>query len=199
MARPRKFDEAQVMEVVRDAFWSGGYAGTSVDAISAASGLGKGSLYGAFGDKRDLFLRVFDGYCTGVSESAERALQGPPDQAVARLAEYLRSVARGTAADTRNRGCLLAKGTAELAEHEPAVAERAREALARIEHALAQDVALAQRNGDIDPAVDPQVLAGTLLALTRGIEALGRSGADASQLDAIAEQAVALLPRPVAA
>ena len=46
-----------------------GFAGTSIDEVAAATGLGKGSLYGAFGDKRQLDLRVFDRYCTEVTEA----------------------------------------------------------------------------------------------------------------------------------
>jgi AcrR family transcriptional regulator len=59
VARPRSFDEDEVLRAVRDQFWSTGYAATSKDDILAPTGLGKGSFYGAFGDKHRLFLRVF--------------------------------------------------------------------------------------------------------------------------------------------
>jgi AcrR family transcriptional regulator len=55
MARPRGFDEKQVLQAARDEFWSCGYAATSIDDVAALTGLGKGSLYGAFGDKHALF------------------------------------------------------------------------------------------------------------------------------------------------
>src|ERR1700730_534574 len=113
MARPRQFDEERVLQAARQQFWSTGYAGTSMDAIAAATGLGKGSLYGAFGDKHQLFLRVFDAYCADIANAVERHLDGPDDQAFERLAAHVRAVAANTAADTAHRGCLLAKGTAE--------------------------------------------------------------------------------------
>ncbi|MGO4421510.1 TetR/AcrR family transcriptional regulator, partial [Streptomyces sp. MCAF7] len=47
MARPRKFDEQQVLDTARERFWSGGYAATRMEDIAEATGLGKGSLYGA--------------------------------------------------------------------------------------------------------------------------------------------------------
>src|ERR1700730_9634469 len=118
MARPRQFDEERVLQAARQQFWSTGYAGTSMDAIAAATGLGKGSLYGAFGDKHQLFLRVFDGYCTAIVNAVGRDLDGPDDQAFERLCAHIRAVASKTAADTIRRGCLLAKGTAELSEHD---------------------------------------------------------------------------------
>lgn len=67
---PRSFDENQVLRTVRDRFWSTGYAGTGVDDILRDTGLGKGSLYGAFGDKHQLFLRAF--------QEARHVGLGPP-------------------------------------------------------------------------------------------------------------------------
>jgi TetR/AcrR family transcriptional regulator, transcriptional repressor for nem operon len=195
MARPRKFDESAVLTTARDRFWSTGYAGTSVDDIAAATGLGKGSLYGAFGDKHQLFLRVFDDYCTQAVDAARRSLDGPDDQAYERLCGYIRGVAASTAADSSNRGCLLAKGTAELSEHDPDVAARALKAFDDLERLLATDIRAAQRHGDLDPDTDPTQLAALLLAVLRGTEALGKAGKKAATLHAITNTAIALLPR----
>jgi TetR/AcrR family transcriptional regulator, transcriptional repressor for nem operon len=199
MARPREFDEDKVLRAAREQFWSTGYAGTSMDAIAAATGLGKGSLYGAFGGKRQLFLRVFDGYCTDVVNAVGRALDGPDEQAFERLCAHVRAVAAKTAADTARRGCLLAKGAAELSEHDADVVTRSLRTFDMLEEALAVDIQAAQRNGDIDAAADPRELAGLVLAVLRGIEALGKAGKDGPALQAIAETALAVLPRPAEA
>lgn len=195
MARPREFDESEVLRTARDQFWSTGYAGTSMDAIAAATGLGKGSLYGAFGGKHQLFMRVFDAYCHRVAEDVAAEFEGPDEQALERLAAYLRTMARGAASDSGRRGCLLAKGTAELSEHDPDVAARALRTLNAVEGVLVSDIRAAQRNGDIDPAADPSQLAALLLAVLRGIEALGKAGKDEAALSAAAEAALAALPR----
>jgi AcrR family transcriptional regulator len=195
MARPREFDEDEVLRAAREQFWSTGYAGTSMDAIAVATGLGKGSLYGAFGGKHQLFLRVFDGYCTDVVNAVDRALAGPDEHAFERLCAHVRAVAAKTAADAARRGCLLAKGTAELSEHDAEVAARSMRTFDILEEALAADIQAAQRNGDIDAAADPRELAGLVLAVLRGIEALGKAGKDRAALQAIAETALAVLPR----
>jgi len=199
MARPREFDEDKVLRTAREQFWSTGYAGTSMDAIAAATGLGKGSLYGAFGGKRELFLRVFDGYCADVVSATGRALDGPDERAFERLCGYVRAVAAKTAADAARRGCLLAKGTAELSEHDAEVVARSLRTFGLLEDALAADIEAAQRYGDIDDVTDPRELAGLVLAVLRGIEALGKAGKDGTALQAIAEAALAVLPRPAAA
>lgn len=195
MARPREFDEGSVLRAARDQFWSTGYAGTSMDGIAAATGLGKGSLYGAFGGKRELFHRVFDNYCTQVVEGVRQDLNGPDDEAFARLAAHVRAVAAATAADPAHRGCLLAKGTAELAEHDPAIAARSLRTFDVLEELLAADIEACQRHGDISADAGPRQLAALLLAVLRGIEALGKAGKGKETLHAIAETALAVLPR----
>ena len=51
MARPRSFDPDEALDLARDVFWRKGFQGTSLDDITAATGLAKPSLYAAFGDK----------------------------------------------------------------------------------------------------------------------------------------------------
>jgi TetR/AcrR family transcriptional repressor of nem operon len=196
MARPRGFDETTVLERARERFWPTGFAGTSIDEVAAATGLGKGSLYGAFGDKRQLYLRVFDGYCTEVTEATRRSLDGPDDGAYARLRAHVLAVADATGRDTEHRGCLLANGTAELAGQDPAVADRAHQTFVALEDALVECIQRAQRHGDIDPTADARRHGRLLLAVLRGIEALGKANTDKRSLRSIADAALDTLPRP---
>ncbi|MFF3020859.1 TetR/AcrR family transcriptional regulator [Streptomyces sp. NPDC057939] len=195
MSRPRAFDEQQVLEQAREKFWATGFAGTRMDDIAKVTGLGKGSLYGAFGDKGKLFHRVFDDWCTAVIDVAKGQLAGGPDaQAMARLAGYIHLMAENTAADTERRGCLVAKGAAELAEHDATVAARSAETMKALLTLLRTDIGAAQRHGDIDSAADPERLAALLLTVVRGIEAVGKAGLDPETLRNIADTALAVLP-----
>jgi AcrR family transcriptional regulator len=197
MARPRSFDEREVLERAREQFWTSGYAGTRMDDIARATGLGKGSLYGAFGDKGALFQRIFGDWCAAVVEVAERFLAGGPDaEAMDRIAAYVRLTAENTAADTERRGCLMAKGTAELAEQDPAIAARAATTMSALLSLLRTEIAAAQRHGDIDPGEDPERLAALLLTVVRGIEAVGKAGLPPETVRTVADTALAVLPRP---
>lgn len=184
-----------MLNAARDQFWTTGFAGTSMDAIAAATGLGKGSLYGAFGGKRQLFHRVFGDYCDAAICSTNSRLDGDDEQAFERLTAYLLDHA-AACAEPSHRGCLLAKGTAELAEHDEVVSARSLKTFEGIQQAITADVEACQRNGDIDPAADARQLAGLLLTVHRGLEALGKAGTDQSTLRSIAEAALAHLPRP---
>src|SRR3984893_16963492 len=75
MARPRSFDPDEVLDLARDVFWQKGFQGTSLDDITAATGLAKPSLYAAFGDKNALFLKVLDRYHERIVANAERILK----------------------------------------------------------------------------------------------------------------------------
>ena len=124
MARPRTFDEGDVIAAARDEFWERGYAATSVDDLTAATGLGKGSLYGAFGDKHSLYLRVLDDYIASSLDRVRAGLRDPKIGAHERLARHIRGQVKAIASDTSRRGCLMAKSAAELGGTDDAVEAR---------------------------------------------------------------------------
>src|ERR1700760_1325031 len=74
MARPRSFDPDHVLDLARDVFWKNGFQGTSLDDITAATGLTKPSLYAAFGDKNALFLTILERYHARILAHAEAAI-----------------------------------------------------------------------------------------------------------------------------
>ena len=194
MARPRKFDEDQVVRAGRDLFWSQGYAGTSLDDLGAATGLGRGSLYNTFGDKHTMFLRSLDDYCTETSDGVRAQLRDPEVAAYDRLVAHVEAIAAATAADTERRGCLMAKSAAELSATDPDVTKRVKRTLDTWLRELTATISEAQRDGDIDPDTDPRALASLLLAVLRGIEALRKGGASIATINAAAQQAISLLP-----
>jgi len=194
MARPRKFAEDDVVAAARDEFWTRGYAATSVDDLTAATGLGKGSLYGAFGDKHGLYLRALDDYIASSLDEVRAQLGDPAFSAYDRLAHHLRAQVKAIAADKSRRGCMMAKSAAELAGLDEAVDKKVERAYATWRDELVACVKEAQRDGDIDAKQNPQALAGALLAFMRGQEALHKGGAKPAQLKAAADEMVALIP-----
>jgi AcrR family transcriptional regulator len=193
MPRPRKFDESDVVAAARDEFWSRGYAATSIDDLSTATGLGKGSLYGAFGDKHGLYLRALDDYIGTALGRITAQLRDPKYAAYDRLTRYLRGQVKEIAADTSRRGCMMAKSAAELSATDDAVQRAVEQAYAAWASELADCIGEAQRDGAIDKKRNPQALATTVLAFMRGQEALHKGGVKAAQLKASAEQMIELL------
>ncbi len=191
MARPRKFDEQAVLDAAQREFRSHGYAGTSLQDLMGATGLGKGSLYAAFGDKRGLYLRALDDYARRSVAGVGDALGRPG--AMEALREHLLAIARSS---TAGPSCLLASSTAELAGADADVGQRVGEAFRELEGFYASAVARAQDEGDIDADADADALGVLLLTVSRGLEALGHAGMPEASLVRAVEAAIAGLPRP---
>jgi AcrR family transcriptional regulator len=195
MARPRTFDEHEVLEAARQAFWTNGYTATSLDDLTAATGLGKGSLYAAFGGKRELFERVFGDYCAAASAQTQQLLGGPDAGAYGRLRAYVLDNAKECGPTGDGRGCLIAKTAAELAGADSSIATYTRTIYETIVKALTACIEGAQRHGDIAASANAGKLATLLFAALRGIEALGKAGMPAATLRRAADAAIEALPR----
>nr|WP_271209272.1 TetR/AcrR family transcriptional regulator [Rhodococcus wratislaviensis]GLK33775.1 TetR family transcriptional regulator [Rhodococcus wratislaviensis] len=195
MVRPRAFNEDDVVAAGRDIFWSQGYAATRIDDLTEATGLGRGSLYGAFGDKHTMFMRGLDEYCSSVTESFRADLHDSARPAYHRLVAHLRSRAGSVAADTKRRGCLMAKSAAELGATDAEVFKLVKQTHEAWLGELSATIAAAQRDGDLAPEANPRELASLLLAVVRGIEALRTAGTAAATITAAVESAIALLPK----
>ncbi|MCV7278463.1 TetR/AcrR family transcriptional regulator [Mycolicibacterium flavescens] len=193
MPRPRQFDEAEVIAAARDQFWRRGYAGTSIDDLTAATGLGKGSLYGAFGDKRELFLRALDAYIGERMHRVRDELRDPRRPACDRLTRHLRAQVAATCADTTRRGCMMANSAAELGDSDPAVERMIGRAYREWGALLAECIGEAQRDGAIDSRRDVRSLATVVLAFLRGQEGLRKGGVKPAQLKAGVEEMITLL------
>src|SRR3954452_6976090 len=114
MARPPGFDRAQVLEAVERQFRKTGYAGTSLDDLCAVTGLGRGSLYAAFGDKHSLFLEALNGYCDRTESGFTAMMGGPDSEALDRLRCFLSTATTRVFDDSDRLGCMAGKFAVEL-------------------------------------------------------------------------------------
>src|SRR5262245_60309956 len=83
--RPPTYDAEAALARATDAFWDQGYAATSLDELAAATGMNRPSLYGAFGDKRALYLKTLRRYGAGGQLRAALADDTPLRGALARV------------------------------------------------------------------------------------------------------------------
>lgn len=199
MGRKRGFDEIAVLEVVRDQFWTTGFAGTSTYDLMEATGLGKGSIYKAFGNKHALYVRVFSDYCQDIVTQAREQLQGGPQAVLpspmARLEHYLVSLADAFAAESPRRGCFLTKVTADRAGEDETVTQTARRAFEDLADALAAAIRDAQDEGEVADHVDCMALGYLLLSVVRGIDSMAKAGVDEATLRRTARSVLGLIPR----
>ena len=104
MARPRNFDPDLVLDHAVTTFWQNGYDATGVEALCHVTKLGPGSLYAAFGGKRDLFLAALDRYRDQVSVDAIRRISSPAS-GMTGIRAYFANLVEAIAEGRRRRGC----------------------------------------------------------------------------------------------
>ncbi|HWD53078.1 MAG TPA: TetR/AcrR family transcriptional regulator [Acidimicrobiales bacterium] len=194
MARPREFDERRVLRAVREQFWNAGYAATSLQDLMRDSGLGKGSLYAAFGDKHQLFLRALRGY-NDANDLALRTMLEAAPRAVDGLRAFVMAPVSDASGVAAQRGCFMANSTYELAAADAEVLTEARRTYEATTAAVAECVVRAQGEGDVSADSDPMGTARALLAAQQGVVFMGRTGMDITTLTATADSLTAqLLP-----
>src|SRR6202171_747535 len=60
--RPRAYQPEVALGKALDLFRKGGFAATSLDDLSVATGMNRPSLYGACGDKREVYIKAYQRY-----------------------------------------------------------------------------------------------------------------------------------------
>ena len=180
MARLREFDEEQVLDRALEVFWQRGYGATSVEDLTAATGLGRGSLYGAFGDKEALFITCLRRYTLRGQSAVLNALQHPdPRQAVADAF----GVMAARFSDPRfPTGCLQTNTVLESASVSEAVTRLNSSALADFQSAMYTVLCRAQILGQLRAGQDPLALAQFVSTLALGLAVMSKQSADPSAL-----------------
>lgn len=167
------------------AFWAKGYESTSLSDLIAATGLHKGSLYQAFGDKHSLFIEALRRYLDEMLRRNREALEAAatPLDAVRDLAHALVDLA-GEDGDGA-RGCMALNSLVELAPHDPDVRDVLRAHAARMHEGIAALLADAQKAGQVRSDRPPELLASLILTFSWGLAASMKgnaSPADAHRL-----------------
>lgn len=193
MPRPRKFDEQDVLEAARDAFWRDGYAGTSVQDLTEATGLKTQSLYGAFGSKHELFLRVLDDYGACQAAGLESAVTS--DASPWHGLKAAVTFEDGGRLDLPPQGCLMANSAAALGMQDEEIRTRVCEAYERTRALFSRQITAAQERGEIDGDLDADQTARALVAVMQGIEVLHKSGIGDDEFRLAKDAVLALIGR----
>lgn len=191
MARPREFDEAEALERAMGVFWTQGYEATSVEDLVGGTGLNRGSLYAAFGDKNALFLRALEHYRCQRMEELTACLEGTPDprQAFRRL--FLSFVERPDA--ERARGCLLVNSAMERAPHEPQTGRAIAQHLKTLEGTFLRALERAREAGQLEATRELRPLARYLVGALQGLIVMAKGQPDRRVLRDIVDVSLSVL------
>jgi len=190
MARPRSFDPDEALDLARDVFWQNGFQGTSLDDITAATGLAKPSLYAAFGDKNALFLKVLDRYHASIVANAERALSQGPSARDA-IERWLTGFVPYCSGTKGIRGCLSVNTAADGISDQKDVRDRVERFNRKLEQLLGSR--LRADRAQFSDAFDPDAAAHTIMAIYLGLMIMAKDAPAAARVRATLNQALKLL------
>ncbi len=192
MSRPKEFNPDDAIERAMQVFWHKGYEATSMEDLLSAMDLSRGSLYDTFGDKRQLFLKVVDRYCTTFA-SSKFALLDQPGPALPTLRRFICEMIEGGLADPQRRGCLISNTVMELSPHEKEIAGRLRQALKMAENTFFKVLTRAKEQDELQMGQDPRTLAQFLVTMIQGVIVMIKAGAPADEVKRAAEIALSII------
>jgi len=183
----RQFDEDKVLTAALDLFWRKGLRATSMLDLAAATGVQRGSLYNAFGDKEVLFLLAFDRYAARFLETAEKSLDAPTAETA--LTRFLAAAIDSMTVGRPPRGCLTTRTATDSDLIGGAVRDKVRYLLDTLEAEI--ETALSRHAGQL--VLSPRETAGLVVTFTRGLAVMERVYHDARRLDRTAAALVRTL------
>lgn len=204
--RPRSFDAEQVLDQAMLLFWQRGYGATGVAELEQATGLGRQSLYGAFGDKRALFDLVVERYFQRVLKPGLiDVLDGVEARGSAR--EPGIDSPRGARADLERifeqwealavspdfNGCLVGNSVAELGLHDAELADVLKRKLRLVEDAFYRNLKRGQKAREVSQQLDARSVARSLVTTAQGLAVVARVQREPAFVRAVVDTARKLL------
>jgi len=188
--RPRAYEPDVALAKALDLFRKDGFAATSLDDLSAATGMNRPSLYGAFGDKRELYIKSYRRY----REDARAAMvdifrnEQPIRQRLARI--YAIALDIYLSGESGPRGCFTVTTAASEAVADPDIRAMVLEGFGELDKAFAACFRLAKEKGELPEGADPAVLAQLASATIHTIAIRARARVPRQELEAIVAGAI---------
>lgn len=194
MPRPPEFEREVVLDRAMRAFWSRGYEATSIQHLVERTGIQRGSLYGAFGDKRALFLAAIEHYDRVMTAKLLATLDAP-GSALGAIRRFFRLKVDAAQERSQPRGCLVTNSATELASRDRRTASRIGATLGRIEAAFHRAVIRGQQAGEIDPERDARALARFLTSSAQGLSVMAKASPERAPLEDIVKVTMEVVGR----
>lgn len=191
--RPRAYEPEIALGKALDLFRKRGFAATSLDDLSEATGMNRPSLYGAFGDKRELYIKSYQRYREDARASMVEIFRQemPVRQRLERIfASALNIYLSG---ETGPRGCFTVVTAASEAVGDPEIRAMVIDGLTELDKAFTNCFRRAREKGELPESADPAVLAQLASATVHSIAIRSRARVSRKDLEAIVKGAIDLM------
>jgi AcrR family transcriptional regulator len=193
--RPRAYEPDIALGKALDLFRKDGFAATSLDDLSAATGMNRPSLYGAFGDKRELYIKSYTRYRADARAAMLEIFRDemPIRERLARI--YAVALDIYLSGESGPRGCFTVMTAASEAVFDPDIRAMVLEGFSELDKAFAACFRQAKENGELPASADPNVLAQLASATIHTIAIRARARVPRKELETIVKGAIDLMVR----
>jgi AcrR family transcriptional regulator len=188
--RPRAYQPEIALGKALDLFRRDGFAATSLDDLSEATGMNRPSLYGAFGDKRELYIKSYQRY----RDDARSAMidifrtEAPLRERLQRI--YAIALDIYLSGESGPRGCFTVMTAASEAVSDPQIRAMVLEGFVELDKAFAICFRQAKEKGELPASADPVVLSQLASATIHTIAIRARAQVPRKELEAIVKGAI---------
>ena len=191
--RPRAYEPDIALGKALDLFRKDGFAGTSLDDLSAATGMNRPSLYGAFGDKRELYIKSYQRYRDDARAAMIDIFRG--EQPIRERLQRIYDVALDIylLGEEGPRGCFTVMTAASEAVFDPDIRAMVLEGFTELDKAFAACFRQAKEKGELPESADPAVLGLLASATLHTIAIRSRARVPRKELEAIVTGAIEVM------
>lgn len=191
--RPRAYDAERATWQALEAFWAGGYTGTSLDDLAAATGMNRPSLYAAFGDKKALYLTTLARFEDELRREMGGELFKQEAIADALKAFYAAALEFYFSGTEGARGCFVVCTAPAEAARDADIRMALHRILKGIDDGLEARFKKAMKDGELPASSDANALAKLAAASLHSIAIRARAGEAKKSLQTMAFQTIGLL------
>ncbi|MEO9873938.1 MAG: TetR/AcrR family transcriptional regulator [Roseobacter sp.] len=177
--RPRQFNSEETLSKIMQLFWEKGYEATGLSDIISATGLGKASLYSAFGNKQSMYLKALAHYENLIVAAAVSVLRSTDLPPLDRIDTFLSSTIVAVRDHNDRRGCFLCNASADRASLDEETGNLVRLGYEKMRLAIAHSLS------EAFPNIAPSTINGRaqlVLTVYSGLRVMARSGMEAENL-----------------
>ena len=190
--RSKDFNEDDILRKAINIFWEKGYNATSIHDLIDGLGIGRSSIYHAFGDKHSLFVKALELYQSEGTAMITGIIDNAPSLKNA-LETLLNAVVNDMLNNTCPKGCFKVNAEVEVAAQDKIVNKLVYNDDLLIEEALHRAFKKAQKNGEISTSKDPLALARFICNTIAGMRVYAKFRNERQFFDDIAKTALSII------
>ena len=190
MPKEAQFNVKEKLQLALHLFWRQGYNATSMADLKSEMGLNPGSIYSAYGNKRDLYIKSLALYEESVDYLFARIAKiDSPKERILYLFNSILKEVKGKEC----KGCFMLNASLEVAPQDREVQTLADKATLRMRNFFREELLKAQAKKEVSKSLDPDSVSELLILILFGMRVRSRGLPKRAELESALNQVEALL------